>query len=79
MLDLFLRFTDFEAAAGALQGWEITYHDQRFSLALQGRTPAEKLAALRPCGQLRPSRVYARSLPTRGSILTRPNSPAGGA
>jgi hypothetical protein len=48
VLDLFLRFTDFEAAAGALQGWEITYHDQRFSLALQGRTPAEKLAALRP-------------------------------
>jgi hypothetical protein len=46
VLDVFLRFTDFEAAAGALQGWEITYNYQRFSLALQGRT--EKLAALRP-------------------------------
>jgi len=39
---------DFEAAAGALRAWETTYNYHRFSLALQGRTPAEKLAALRP-------------------------------
>jgi len=42
------RFPDFEAAAGPLRVWETTYNYQRFSLALQGRTPAEKLAALRP-------------------------------
>ena len=42
------RFPDFEAAAGALGVWETTYNYQRFSLALRGRTPAEKLAALRP-------------------------------
>src|SRR5215475_2825106 len=42
------RFPDFEAAAGALRIWETTYNYQRFSLALQGRTPAEKLVTLRP-------------------------------
>ena len=39
---------DFEAAAAALRGWETRYNYERFSLALQGRTPAEKLAALQP-------------------------------
>lgn len=33
---------------GALRAWEATYNHQRFSLALQGRTPAEKLAVVRP-------------------------------
>src|SRR5260370_1318837 len=42
------RFPDFEAAAAALRGWETRYNYERFSLALQGRTPAEKLAALQP-------------------------------
>ena len=42
------RFPDFEAATTALQGWETRYNYERFSLALQGRTPAEKLAALQP-------------------------------
>ena len=42
------RFADFEVAAGALRVWETTYNYHRFSLALQGRTPSEKLAALRP-------------------------------
>ena len=42
------RFPDFEIAAAALRGWETRYNYERFSLALQGRTPAEKLAALRP-------------------------------
>jgi len=42
------RFQDFEMAAAALRDWEIRYNYERFSLALQGRTPAEKLAALRP-------------------------------
>src|SRR6266850_1154159 len=42
------RFSDFDAAAVGLRAWEATYNYQRFSLALQGRTPAEKLAALTP-------------------------------
>jgi transposase InsO family protein len=42
------RFPDFENAAAALRDWETRYNYERFSLALQGRTPAEKLAALRP-------------------------------
>jgi transposase InsO family protein len=42
------RFQDFDAAATALREWEVQYHHQRFSLALQGRTPAEKLAAVQP-------------------------------
>ena len=41
-------FLDFEAAAAALRGWETRYNYERFSLTLQGRTPAEKLAALQP-------------------------------
>src|SRR2546425_1768691 len=42
------RFDTFEAAALALRGWETRYNYERFSLALQGRTPAEKLAAILP-------------------------------
>ena len=42
------RFPDFNAAAAALGGWEARYNYQRFSLALKGRTPAEKLAAFHP-------------------------------
>src|SRR5207237_9247559 len=42
------RFDSFEAAAAALRDWETRYNYERFSLALQGRTPAEKLAALLP-------------------------------
>jgi transposase InsO family protein len=42
------RFQDFEAAAEALRGWEGRYNYERFSLALHGRTPAEKLAAFQP-------------------------------
>jgi transposase InsO family protein len=42
------RFQDFEAAAAALRDWETRYKYERFSLALQGRTPAEKLAAFHP-------------------------------
>jgi transposase InsO family protein len=42
------RFADFEAAAVGLQAWETRYNHERFSLALQGRTPAEKLATLLP-------------------------------
>ena len=37
-------FDDFEAAAVGLRGWETHYNNERFSMALQGRTPAEKLA-----------------------------------
>jgi transposase InsO family protein len=38
------RFTDFDTAASALQTWEATYNYDRFSLALKGQTPAERLA-----------------------------------
>jgi len=47
-IDLRHRFPDFNAAAAALRGWETRYNYERFSLALKGRTPAEKLAALHP-------------------------------
>jgi transposase InsO family protein len=40
------QFEDFDAAAVGLRAWETHYNHDRFSLALQGRTPAEKLAAL---------------------------------
>ena len=39
-------FETFEAAATALPSWEREYNEVRFSMALQGRTPAEKLAAV---------------------------------
>src|SRR6266568_3953010 len=42
------RFPDFETAAAAVRDWETRYNYERFSLALHGRTPAEKLAALQP-------------------------------
>jgi len=41
-------FPDFEAATAALRSWETTYNHERLSLALKGRTPAEKLAAVLP-------------------------------
>ncbi|MBI1728035.1 MAG: transposase [Candidatus Rokubacteria bacterium] len=37
-------FTDFARAAEALRGWEQGYNSRRFSMALRGLTPAEKLA-----------------------------------
>ena len=42
------RFTDFDEATSALRAWERRYNYERFSLALQGRTPAEKLAGVPP-------------------------------
>src|SRR5436853_1412821 len=42
------RFTDFDEATSALRAWERTYNYERFSLALQGRMPAEKLAGVPP-------------------------------
>ena len=36
---------DFDAAAEALVVWEHRYNHDRFSMALRGRTPMEKLAA----------------------------------
>lgn len=38
------RVDTFEAAVPALAAWEHHYNHERFSLALHGRTPAEKLA-----------------------------------
>jgi transposase len=42
------RFETFAEADLAVRGWERTYNVERFSLALRGETPAEKLARLRP-------------------------------
>ena len=39
-------FDDFETAAAQLGEWERIYNQERFSMALNGRTPAEKLAAV---------------------------------
>ena len=39
-------FDSFDAAAAALIAWERVYNEERFSMALKGRTPAEKLAAV---------------------------------
>lgn len=41
-------FLTFEAAVAALPHWERTYNVDRFSLALNGETPAEKLARRLP-------------------------------
>jgi hypothetical protein len=45
------QFSTFEAAAMALRVWERTYNVDRFSMALGGETPAEKLARLLPAVQ----------------------------
>ena len=39
-------FQTFEAAEVALRRWERVYNELRFSMALKGQTPAEKLAAV---------------------------------
>src|SRR5262249_51890749 len=41
-------FTDFASAAPALAAWQRYYNYYRVSLALQGQTPAEKLALRLP-------------------------------
>ena len=41
-------FDHFADAATALNAWESHYNTERFSMALQGRTKAEKLVALSP-------------------------------
>lgn len=43
-----VSFPDFAAAVPALHAWEQAYTHDRFSLALRGLTPAEKLAAKLP-------------------------------
>jgi hypothetical protein len=43
-----LEYAGERGAAAALRDWETRYNYERFSLALQGPTPAEKLAALHP-------------------------------
>ena len=42
------HFDEFDAAAAGLRKWETHYNTERFSVALKGRTPAEKLAMLLP-------------------------------
>ena len=44
-------FADFESAVPALAAWEQHYDYERFSLALQGHTPAEKLELRLPFAQ----------------------------
>jgi transposase InsO family protein len=39
---------DFDVASDALAVWEYRYNYERFSMALQDRTPMEKLAAMQP-------------------------------
>ena len=46
------QFSTFEAATSALRTWERTYNVDRFSMALAGETPAEKLARLLPLLQV---------------------------
>ena len=41
------RPANYEAAVVALRDWEQTYNYERFSLALKGRTPAERLGDFR--------------------------------
>jgi transposase InsO family protein len=46
------QFSTFEAATTALRVWERTYNVDRFSMALGGETPAEKLTRLLPAFQV---------------------------
>jgi transposase InsO family protein len=39
---------DFDLASDALSAWEYRYNNERFSMALRGRTPMEKLATVLP-------------------------------
>ena len=61
---------------GASPAGRRTYNYERLSLALKGRTPAEKLAAALPPRRPPDAPVIERRLPTSrpGSILTRPNT-----
>jgi hypothetical protein len=45
------QFSTFDVATVALREWERTYNVDRFSMALGGETPAEKLARLLPALQ----------------------------
>jgi len=45
-------FASFETATAALKAWERTYNVDRFSLALDGQTPTEKLARFLPAVQV---------------------------
>lgn len=47
---------DFDVASEGLAAWEHRYNHERFSMALHGRTPMEKLAAM-----LAPPLVMARA------------------
>ena len=69
------RFDDFDSAAVGRRDWERHYNHERFSLALQARTPAEKLAALMPAtAVLTPCRSAVKLRVGPGSIWTRPNT-----
>lgn len=62
------QFETFDGAAQALREWERTYNVQRFSLALGGETPAEKLARLRHPGGLISTMTH-RALAAGSTIL----------
>ena len=42
------KFDNFAGAAEAVLAWEGRYNQERFSMALKGLTPAEKLATFAP-------------------------------
>jgi hypothetical protein len=67
-------FSSFDQAAAALRDWERVYNFERFSMALHGETPAEKLYR---CS--RPSRSLStpmtrRALPPGSTIMTTASS-----
>ena len=45
-------FSSFDQATAALRDWERVYNFERFSMALHGETPAEKLYRLLPALQV---------------------------
>jgi hypothetical protein len=61
---------DFDMATSDIAAWEYRYNHERFSMALHGRTPMEKLAAT-----MAPSPVTARSLDSIQGASTPPHLP----
>jgi transposase InsO family protein len=66
-------FERFAPAAEALLAWERRYNHERFSMALNGLTPAEKLATFTAASSLLPSVTVPPSpLPTPTSTMDQP-------
>jgi transposase InsO family protein len=66
-------FESFATAAEALLAWEQRYHHERFSMALHGLTPAEKLATFTAASSPLPSLTIPQSpAPSLTSTMDRP-------